>query len=80
MELMAPETVPKTEKVSAAMLNALRQSMASLQERDWEDAQQGVYPTELLLSPWGTGPVATAGLVRSAIDLGSRRSAMSRPS
>ena len=28
MELMAPETVPKTEKVSAAMLNALRQSMA----------------------------------------------------
>ena len=53
MELMAPETVPKTEKVSAAMLNALRQSMASLQDLDWDDAEQGIYPKELLFeAPW----------------------------
>ena len=53
MELMAPESVPKTKKVSPEMLRMLQSSMSQLQERDWQEAQQGIYPTELLFdSPW----------------------------
>ena len=53
MELMAPHAVPKTEAIPADLLNELRRSMAALSERDWEDADRGVYPTELLFdAPW----------------------------
>lgn len=53
MELVAPETLPKTEKVPMAMMQDLRHSMAALQERDWQDAEEGVYPTDLLFeAPW----------------------------
>lgn len=53
MELMAPETVPKTEPVSSELLDELRRSMSALQERDWQDAEQGVYPVDLLFkAPW----------------------------
>ena len=53
MELMAPDAVPKTESIPAGLLKDLRGSMAELEERDWEDAERGVYPTELLFdAPW----------------------------
>ena len=53
MELMAPDAVPKTESIPAGLLKDLRSSMAELEERDWEDAERGVYPTELLFdAPW----------------------------
>ena len=53
MELVAPEAVPKTEKVPPEMLGNLRSSMAELEQRDWQEAEQGLYPTELLFdAPW----------------------------
>ena len=53
MELMAPDAVPKTEAIPAELLNELRSSMSALSECDWEDAERGIYPTELLFdAPW----------------------------
>ena len=53
MSLVAPDAVPSTESVPPEMLNTLRAAMAKLEERDWADAEQGVYPEELLFdAPW----------------------------
>ena len=53
MELMAPEAVPSTESVPAELLNNLRAAMAQLAERDWDEAQQGIYPeSQLFDAPW----------------------------
>ena len=53
MELMAPEAVPSTESVPAELLNNLRAAMAQLEERDWDEAQQGIYPeSQLFDAPW----------------------------
>ena len=53
MELIAPDVVPSTNYVSPEMLRKLQQSMAVLNERDWDEAEQGTYPTELLFEiPW----------------------------
>ena len=53
MSLVAPEAVPSTESVPPELMNTLRAAMAKLEERDWADAEQGVYPEELLFdAPW----------------------------
>ena len=53
MELVAPEAMPTTESVSSDILQTLRNAMAQLEERDWHEAEQGVYPTSLLFdAPW----------------------------
>ena len=53
MELVAPEAMPTTESVSSDILQTLRNAMAQLEERDWQEAEQGVYPTSLLFdAPW----------------------------
>ena len=53
MELVAPEAVPSTEAVPPDLLKDLRSSMAQLEERDWDEAQQGIYPeTQLFDAPW----------------------------
>ena len=53
MELVAPEAMPGTTTVSAELMNELRASITALQDRDWLEAEQGIYPTELLFeAPW----------------------------
>ena len=53
MELVAPDATPQTAPVSTDMLLQLRQSMADLEDLDWREAQQGVYPTNQLFDlPW----------------------------
>ena len=53
MELLAPEAVPSTESVPPDLLKDLRSSMAQLEERDWDEAQQGTYPeSQLFDAPW----------------------------
>ena len=53
MELLAPDVLPKTEPLSAEVLGELRLDMGKLQEQDWQDAEQGIYPEQLLFdAPW----------------------------
>ena len=53
MELVAPDATPRTEPVSTDMLMLLRQSMADLEDLDWREAEQGLYPTHQLFDlPW----------------------------
>ena len=53
MEVMAPDVVPKTLPVPSEMMDALRQSLDALHERDWQDSESGVYPQSLLFDiPW----------------------------
>ena len=37
MELVAPEAMPTTESVSPDILQTLRNAMAQLEERDWQE-------------------------------------------
>ena len=53
MELVAPEAMPGSTTVSAELMNELRASITALQDRDWLEAEQGIYPTDLLFeAPW----------------------------
>ena len=53
MEVVAPDVVPKTLPVPGEMMDALRQSLDALHDRDWQDAQAGGYPQSLLFDiPW----------------------------
>ena len=53
MELVAPDATPRTEPVPADMLLQLRQAMADLEDIDWREAEQGLYPTTQLFNlPW----------------------------
>ncbi len=53
MGLLAPDGSPRTEPVPAELLDQLRQSMDRLTELDWQEAEQGIYPTSLLFdAPW----------------------------
>ena len=53
MELVAPDVTPRTEPVPTDMLMQLRQSMAKLEDLDWREAEQGLYPTNQLFDlPW----------------------------
>ena len=56
MELLAPDAVPKTEPVSAEVLGELQLDMKKLQEQDWQDAEQGIYPEQLLFCLLYTSP------------------------
>ncbi len=53
MGLLHPEGAPQTRPVPAEQLRALQASHSALLERDWRDAEEGLYPTELLFdAPW----------------------------
>ncbi|MFM7314982.1 MAG: methyltransferase domain-containing protein [Cyanobium sp.] len=53
MELLAPQASPRTEPLPPAVLNELRSSMDRLIERDWQEAEAGIYPSSLLFdAPW----------------------------
>ncbi|MFL0754306.1 MAG: SAM-dependent methyltransferase, partial [Prochlorococcus sp.] len=53
MELLAPGAMPSIEKVPAEMLKELRRSMTDLEQIDWQEAEQGIYPkTQLFDAPW----------------------------
>ncbi len=53
LALVAPEGTPKTEPVPAEVLDQLRRSMDRLTALDWQEAEQGLYPTSLLFdAPW----------------------------
>ena len=53
MEWVAPDAVPKTESVPAEVLGELRLDMNKLQEQDWQEAEEGIYPEQLLFdAPW----------------------------
>jgi len=53
MELVAPAGAPKTIPVPAAVLGRLQSSHNSLLERDWQDAEAGLYPKgHLFDAPW----------------------------
>ena len=53
MEWVAPEAVPSTKSVTPDLMKDLKSAMSQLEERDWEEAQQGVYPeTQLFDAPW----------------------------
>ena len=53
MGLLAPDGTPKTVPVPPELLASLRQAMDSLHERDWQEAEQGLYPPSLLFdAPW----------------------------
>ena len=53
MELFAPQASPRTEPLPTTVLNELRASMERLIERDWQEAEAGIYPSSLLFdAPW----------------------------
>ena len=53
MELVAPKANAETVPITAETLQALRKSMDYLLERDWLEAEQGLYPTSQLFdAPW----------------------------
>ena len=53
MELVAPQGAPKTRPIPPQMLMDLQAANNALMELDWEEAEQGLYPTNLLFdAPW----------------------------
>ncbi|KKZ10855.1 MAG: methyltransferase [Candidatus Synechococcus spongiarum 15L] len=53
LKAMAPDAVVKTLPLDSGAVQALRGAMDALLERDWQDGEDGIYPTELLFSgPW----------------------------
>jgi ubiquinone/menaquinone biosynthesis C-methylase UbiE len=51
--LIFPQQEQKTKPLSPETINHLQQRLAKLQEIDWQDAQKGVYSTNLLFdNPW----------------------------
>jgi ubiquinone/menaquinone biosynthesis C-methylase UbiE len=54
MELVAPAGAPKTLPIPQQMLKDLQASHKALLEIDWQEAEEGLYPTSLLFdAPWG---------------------------
>ncbi|MGC9504817.1 class I SAM-dependent methyltransferase [Baaleninema sp.] len=52
-QLVAPQPQDKTIPLSPEVLAHLQRSIERLQEIDWQDAERGVYPTEILFdNPW----------------------------
>jgi ubiquinone/menaquinone biosynthesis C-methylase UbiE len=50
---LAPSAKQETEPISPALLGMIQQRLNDLIDRDWLDAEQGVYPTQLLFdNPW----------------------------
>ncbi|WP_416676171.1 class I SAM-dependent methyltransferase [Egbenema bharatensis] len=53
MNFLAPDAKQGTEPLSPALLGLIQQRLNDLIDRDWLDAEQGVYPTHLLFdNPW----------------------------
>ncbi len=53
MELLAPDVVPSTEPVPPETLDELRRASAALQDLDWQESEEGLYPPSLLFDlPW----------------------------
>lgn len=53
MELVAPAGAPKTRPIPPQMLKDLQAANSALLELDWQEAEQGLYPTSLLFDgPW----------------------------
>ncbi|MFW6359745.1 MAG: class I SAM-dependent methyltransferase [Chroococcales cyanobacterium] len=53
MTLLAPSAKQETKTLDSQVLLKLQQRLQQSLERDWEDAQQGVYPHSLLFdNPW----------------------------
>jgi ubiquinone/menaquinone biosynthesis C-methylase UbiE len=53
MNWVAPSSVTRTEKLSTETLLSLQQRLNTLLEQDWQDAERGIYPAELLFdNPW----------------------------
>ncbi len=53
MEILAPESIPPTKPIPPRLFGELRRSMSALEQRDWHEAEQGIYPkTQLFEAPW----------------------------
>jgi ubiquinone/menaquinone biosynthesis C-methylase UbiE len=53
MELFAPQGSPKTRPVTPELMRDLQRSHGALLDVDWQEAEEGLYPTSLLFdAPW----------------------------
>ncbi len=53
MELLVPDAIPQTKPVTTDLLLQLKESIKQLEEIDWLDAENGIYPKNLLFeAPW----------------------------
>ena len=53
MELVAPQSAPKTKPITPQLLVDMQASHSKLLEIDWQEAEAGLYPTSLLFdAPW----------------------------
>ncbi len=53
MRALAPGSTPTMQPVSEGLIEELRRATEQLQERDWQEAEQGLYPASLLFdAPW----------------------------
>ncbi|NBW62943.1 MAG: class I SAM-dependent methyltransferase [Synechococcaceae bacterium WB4_1_0192] len=53
MELLAPKGAPRTRPVQPQLLGELQACHQQLLDVDWQEAEQGLYPTSLLFdAPW----------------------------
>ena len=53
MELLAPQASAKTRPIPTQMMAALQAAHQQLLDTDWQEAEQGLYPTSLLFdAPW----------------------------
>jgi len=53
MELLAPGAVPSTEPVPSSLIEEVRKSIYKLEEIDWKESQEGIYPdNQLFEAPW----------------------------
>ena len=53
LNLLAPDARQSVEPLPAETLLLLQQRMSALQEQDWQDAEQGLYPESVLFdNPW----------------------------
>ena len=53
MEFLAPEAISAIEPISKDLLESVQTSMRELAELDWEEAENNIYPKDLLFKdPW----------------------------
>ncbi len=53
MSLMAPDVIPNTSPISPQLFKKLRLSIEKLEQIDWKDAEDGLYPKrQLFEAPW----------------------------
>ncbi|WP_320674463.1 class I SAM-dependent methyltransferase [Prochlorococcus sp. MIT 1341] len=53
MEILAPSAVPNLQPISRELLFELRKSINHLEDSDWQDAEDGIYPkAQLFEAPW----------------------------